>query len=323
MKVRTVKTRLRISLVLAVLLASVACTGTAAPPGTAQSVGPATTAATAAAAAQPMRVVAIENFWGSIASQLGGNRVAVTSIIANPDTDPHDYEPTPADARAIASAQYVIVNGIGYDPWASKLLAANPNAARVVLTVGDLVGLKAGDNPHRWYSPGDVRKVIEGIIADYKRVDAAGVAYYDTQRTNYVTKGLASYTELIAAIKTKYAGTPVGATESIFEPMARELGLSLITPEGFMDAISEGIEPTASDKATADAQIKNKQIKVFVFNSQNATPDVAAQLDLAKSQGVETTPVTETLDPPSATFQDWQVTQLKALQAALAKATGR
>jgi zinc/manganese transport system substrate-binding protein len=278
---------------------------------------------TLATPAQPIRVVAAENYWGSIATQLGGNRVAVTSIITNPDTDPHDYEPTPADARTIATAQYVIVNGIGYDPWAPKLLAANPTNSRVVLTVGDLVGVKEGGNPHRWYSPSDVHRVIDQITTDYKRLDPAGATYFDAQRTSYVGDNLAAYTQLIATIKAKYTGTPVGASESIFEPMAKELGLDLITPTGFLNAISEGTDPTAADKATADAQIAKRQIKVYVYNSQNATPDVQAQLDAAKAQGIAITAVTETLSPASATFQDWQVAQLQALQTALAKAIGK
>jgi zinc/manganese transport system substrate-binding protein len=272
--------------------------------------------------AKPLQVVAAENFWGSIATQLGGNRVTVTSIITNPDTDPHDYEATPADARTMASAQYAIVNGIGYDPWAPKLIAANPVNGRLVLTVGDLVGVKEGGNPHRWYSPSDVAKVIDQITADYKKLDPDGAAYYDAQNTDYTTKSLATYTATIAAIKAKYAGVPVGASESIFIPLSDALGLKLLTPEGFMDAVSEGTDLTASDKATADAQIKQKQIKVYVYNSQNATPDVQAQVDAAKAAGIPIVTITETLAPATATFQDWQTAQLQALQAALAKATG-
>src|SRR5579862_8552231 len=124
-----------------------------------------------AGASAPLRVVAAENFWGSIAAQLGGDRVQVTSVIANPATDPHDYEPTAVDARTLAGAQLVIVNGIGYDPWATKLLKANPVEGRVVLTVGNLLGLSPGDNPHRWYSPSDVRRVIAAIVRDYERLD--------------------------------------------------------------------------------------------------------------------------------------------------------
>src|SRR5437016_11554581 len=110
----------------------------------------------AAPARGRLSVVAAENFWGSLAAQLGGDRVRVTSIITKPDTDPHAYEPTPGDGRAVASARYVIYNGIGYDPWAPKVLDANPRSGRAVLNVGDLVGIKPGGNPHRWYSPTEI-----------------------------------------------------------------------------------------------------------------------------------------------------------------------
>lgn len=312
------------ALLIGLTLLTVACSATpaASTPGAVGAATSAPTTATLAGSAKPIRVVAAENFWGSIATQLGGNRVAVISIIANPNTDPHDYEPTPADARTIASAQLVIVNGIGYDPWAPKLVAANSTNGRIVLNVGNVVGVKDGGNPHRWYSPSDVHKVIDQITADYKRLDPAGAAYYDAQRTAYDTKSLAAYTQLITTIKAKYSGTPVGASESIFVPMAQALGLDLITPPGFLNAISQGTDLTASDKATADAQIKNKQIKVYIYNSQNATPDVQAQVNAAKAEGIPVVAVTETLAPASATFQDWQVAQLRDLQAALAKATG-
>src|SRR5919206_2441628 len=125
-----------------------------------------------------LRVVAAENFWGSVAAQLGGTKTAVVSVITSPATDPHDYEPTAADARTLAGAQLVIVNGIGYDPWAAKLLAANPVSGRLVLDVGDLVGIKAGGNPHRWYSPSDVQRVIAAIVHDYAKLDRTDAAYF-------------------------------------------------------------------------------------------------------------------------------------------------
>jgi zinc/manganese transport system substrate-binding protein len=270
-----------------------------------------------------LQVVAAENFWGSLARQLGGDKVTVRSIITNPNTDPHDYEPTAADGRAVASARYVIENGIGYDPWADKLLAANPVNGRAVLNVGDLVGVKPGGNPHRWYSPPDVQKVIDQITADYKKLAPHDAAYFDQQKTTFTTQALANYNSLIAGIKAKYSGVPVGASESIFTPLADALGLNLLTPESFLDAISEGSEPTAADKATCDTQINAHQIKIYVFNSQNSTPDVKAQVDLAKSVGIPVAAVTETLTPASASFQDWQANELQDLQAALAKATGK
>jgi zinc/manganese transport system substrate-binding protein len=270
-----------------------------------------------------IQVVAAENFWGSIAAQIGGSHVKVASIITNPDTDPHAYEPTAADARTVAGAQYTIVNGIGYDAWADKLLAANPGSGRTELKVGDLVGIKPGGNPHRWYSPDNVHQVIEKITADYKKIDPADAAYFDQQKTTFETKTLADYNKLIADIKAKYAGTPIGASESIVTPLAEGLGLKMLTPETFLDAMSEGSDPTAKDKATIDQQIKNKKIKIYVYNSQNSTPDVQAQVKEAKAQGIPVATVTETLTPAGATFQQWQTTQLQGIEQALGKATGK
>jgi zinc/manganese transport system substrate-binding protein len=270
-----------------------------------------------------LQVVATENFWGSIASQLGGDRVHVTSLITNPATDPHDYEPTAVDARTLAGAKLAIVNGVGYDPWAPKLLSANPVKGRIVLTVGDLVGVKAGGNPHRWYSPENVQQVIAAIVADYTKLDPKGAAYFARQKATFETKALAAYKSEIAAIRHRYRGVPVGASESIFALLAPALGLKLVTPSTFLRAISEGTEPTAQDKTTVDRQIAKRQIKVWVFNSQNSTPDVQRLTNAARRKGIPVTTITETLTPATATFEAWQVAQLRALKAALVRATGR
>ncbi|MFD9636893.1 metal ABC transporter solute-binding protein, Zn/Mn family [Streptomyces violascens] len=270
-----------------------------------------------------LHVVAAENFWGSIAQQLGGKHADVKSIINNPDADPHDYEPTAADGRTVASAQYTIVNGIGYDAWADKLLSANPGSGRTDLKVGDLVGIKPGGNPHRWYSPDDVHKVIDKITGDYKKLDPADAAYFDAQKKTYEEQTLAPYNKLVGDIKAKYAATPIGASESIVTPLADGLGLKMLTPESFLDAISEGTDPTAKDKSAIEAQIQSKQIKVYVYNSQNSTPDVAAQVKAAKAAGIPVATVTETLTPAGASFQDWQVRQLTDIEKALAQATGK
>src|SRR5882757_1172595 len=285
--------------------------------------GSSSTASSSGSGGRTIQVVAAENFWGSIASQLGGSHVKVTSIIDNPDADPHDYEPTAANARTVAGAQFTIVNGIGYDAWADKLLSANPASGRTDLNVGDLVGIKPGGNPHRWYSPTDVHTVIEQITADYKKIDPADAADFDKLKTTFETQTLGTYNQLISDIKAKYAGTPIGASESIVSPLADGLGLKMLTPASFLSAISEGADPTAQDKATIDQQIKNKEIKVYVYNSQNATPDVQQQVDAAKAAGIPVATVTETLTPAGASFQEWQVRQLQDIQSALAKATGK
>jgi zinc/manganese transport system substrate-binding protein len=267
-------------------------------------------------------VVAAENFWGSIAKQVGGGHVTVKSIITNPNTDPHAYEATAQDGRTVATAQFVIEDGIGYDPWMDQLLAANPTSGRVVLNVGNLVGIPVGGNPHRWYDPTNVHQVIAQISADYTRIDPKDAAYFRQQKQKFETQGLAQYTALISEIRAKYAGTPIGASESIVTPLAQALGLKMLTPESFLDAISEGTEPTAGDKATIDAQIKQKLIKIYAFNSQNSTPDVTEQVNEARARGIPVTTVTETLAPASDSFQQWQVKELQGIQSALARAMG-
>ena len=286
-----------------------------------------TACSTGPSTAQPgprgtVSVVAAENFWGSIASQLGGDRATVTSIIANPNVDPHAYEPTAADARSLATAQLVVVNGIGYDPWATTLLAADPATGRTVLDVGNLLGLPLGSNPHRWYDPSDVDRVVAAIAADLARIDPASAAYFAARARTFVSTDLATYHALISTIRSRFAGTPIAASESIVSPLAAALGLDLVTPPSFLKATSEGTEPTAADKATIDAQLRTRAVAVYVENTQNLTPDVVAQVREARAVGIPVVGVTETLTPAGATFQGWQVRQLDALEAALA-ATGR
>ena len=270
-----------------------------------------------------VRVVAAENFWGSLARQLGGAHAQVQSLIVNPAQDPHSYEPTTADARAMATAQLAIVNGVGYDPWAPKLLAANPVNGRITLSVGRLFGLSEGDNPHRWYDPADVTRVAQTITADLQRLDPPHKRYFAQRLTQLSAHGLASYHRIIAQIRARYSGTPVGASESIFALQAPALGLDLITPPGFMKAVSEGTEVTAQDTITAEHQLTAHRVKVWVYNSQNVTPEIQRLNGAARAAGIPTVTVTETLSPASDSFQQWQVAQLTRLQAALHQATGR
>jgi zinc/manganese transport system substrate-binding protein len=270
-----------------------------------------------------IQVVAAENFWGSIAAQLGGAHVQVRSIIVNPATDPHSYEPTAQDARTMAASQLAIVNGVGYDEWASKLLAASPLSGRVVLNVGALLGLHDGDNPHRWYFPADVYAVVNRLVADYDRLDPAAAPYFAQRRRTFETQGLARYNELRREIRARYAGVPVGYSESIFQGLGENLGLKLLTPYSFAKAIAEGSEVTAQDKRTVDNQAEAHKIKVWVFNSQNVTPDVQRVNELARAAHIPIATVTETLSPASDSFEEWQVAELEGLARALHEATGR
>jgi zinc/manganese transport system substrate-binding protein len=279
--------------------------------------------ATTGTAHGDIRVVAAENFWGSIAAQLAGAKAHVQSILVNPNTDPHSYEPTAQDARAMAGADMAIVNGVGYDSWAPRLLAASPLQGRLTLNVGSVLGLKEGDNPHQWYSPAAVRKVIGAIVADYERLDPADASYFAQRRRSLEGGGLARYDRLRAAIRARYAGVPIGYSESIFQPLGEDLQLKLLTPYGFAKAIAEGTDVSASAKEAVDAQAQGRRIKVWVFNSQNVTPDVQRVNEIAAARRIPIVTVTETLSPASENFEQWQVAELERLQAALHEATGR
>jgi len=180
--------------------------------------------------------------------------------------------------------------------------------------------VRDGVNPHLWYSPSVVNRVVARVTSDLRRLDPRHATYFDRRRAAFETKSLARYHALIESISQRFARAPIGASESIVTPMARALGLRLLTPESFLDAISEGADPTARDKSTADAQIEQHRIDVFVYNRQNATPDVRTLVDAAKAAGIPVVPVTETLTPARAPFQAWQTRQLMALERALTRA---
>jgi zinc/manganese transport system substrate-binding protein len=276
----------------------------------------------ASASGKP-EVVAAENMWGSIAAQIAGPDAVVQSIITNPAEDPHSYEPTATDARTMATAQLAIANGIGYDPWAARLLDADPQSGRRVLDVGTLVHVADGGNPHRWYDPADVLTVARAIASNLEALDPRHRAAYAQRLTTFESAQLADYRRWIATIKRRYAGVPVGASESIFALLSPALGLDLLTPPSFMKAISEGTDVSARDIATATDQIEQHRIKAWIFNSQNATPEILRLNALARAAGIPIAMMTETLTPPSATFQRWQVGQLQSLAHALHEATGR
>ncbi|HEV2981493.1 MAG TPA: zinc ABC transporter substrate-binding protein [Solirubrobacteraceae bacterium] len=294
-------------LAAALLLSAVAC-------GCGRSGGP---VAAGQGSGARFSVVAAENFWGSLAAQLAGTRADVSSIIVNPNTDPHSYEPDAQDARTIAGGQVVIVNGIGYDEWATRLLSASPLSGRVVLNVGKALGLHEGDNPHQWYSPAHVVAVINAVTAAYQKLDPSDAAYFSQQRNRLLTVGLARYDELRREIRSRFAGVPVGYSESIFAPLGEDLGLNLLTPYSFAKAIAEGTDVTAADKQAVDEQASRRLIKAWVFNSQNVTPDVQRVNAIVKQQRIPVATVTETLAPPGDSFQQWQVAELEALLAAL------
>ncbi|MSY59631.1 MAG: ABC transporter substrate-binding protein [Actinobacteria bacterium] len=266
-----------------------------------------------------IQVTAAESVWGGVAAELGGSYVTVTSIVANPAADPHDYEPTAIDARALAGADLAITNGAGYDPWATKLLDANPVKHRLTVEAASVVGVSTGSNPHLWYSPASVDRVASAITAALIDLDPTHRAAYAQQGRSFRSRSLHDYSATLASIRTTYAGARIGASESIVAPLAAALKLRVVTPAGLLRAVSEGADPSAKDVASAERQITEHQISVWIENIQNATPDVERLTTLARKSGIPVVSVTETPSPAGITFQAWQTAQLVALKTALAR----
>jgi zinc/manganese transport system substrate-binding protein len=247
---------------------------------------------------------------------LGGSRVQVASIVTDPNADPHEYESNPADARLLATADYVVLNGAGYDDWAGKLLAAQPVAGRKVLTVATLLRKKDGDNPHFWYDPAYVFEVIDRITADYKVLEPKESSYFES-RYKAVQEDLAPYRQRLTYIQQHFAGTRVAATESIFQYMAQYLHLGLVTPYPFMEAVAEGNDPPTASEATFEQQIQAKAFNVLVYNVQTVTPLTTGIKEQTAQKDIQVIGVSETIQPPIATFEEWMDGELDSLANAL------
>ena len=268
-------------------------------------------------------VVAAENFWGSLMSQLGGSRTQVLSIVTDPNADPHEYESNSQDAQAIAGAALVIVNGAGYDDWATKLIAASNTPHQVVLNVANLLGKKEGDNPHFWYSPYYVNDTVKAMYSDLVSIDPADAAYF-TQQYASLNASLGIYNARIHEIKQQFAGAKVASTESIFVYLANATGLDLVSPPAFMDAVAEGNDPPAQSVVQFQQLLQNGTVSVLVYNAQTVTPLTQSIKALAASKGIPIVAVTETIQPPDVPFQVWMNAELIALQNALnAQALGQ
>jgi zinc/manganese transport system substrate-binding protein len=263
-----------------------------------------------------LQIVAAENFWGSLASQLGGTHVEVLSIVTDPNADPHEYESNFADARAIANANYVIVNGAGYDDWAILLISASNDPNQKVLNVANLLGKKNGDNPHFWYSPLYVNETVHQMYSDLVSLDPTNAAYYTQQYAN-LNASLAVYNEQIDEIRQQFAGTEVASTESIFEYLANATGLDLVSPPAFMEAVSEGIDPPFQSQTQFIKQLESGDVSVLVYNNQTITPITDSMKTLATEYNIPTVAITETVPTPNLSFQDWMSAELTLLQNAL------
>ena len=267
-----------------------------------------------ALAAGQIPIVAAENFYGGVAAAIGGSHVAVTSILSNPDEDPHLFEASPSVARNLAAARLVIYNGADYDPWLAKLLSANNAPERTAIVAADLTGKKTGANPHLWYDPATMPAVAAAIAAQLGTIDPVDKADFDANLAA-LDASLKQVADKVAAIRAKYAGAEVTATEPVFGYMAAALGLKMRN-ESFQLAVMNDTEPSARDTAAMESDLKNARVKAFFYNSQVTDTLTDRLLKLANDAHVPVVGVSET-EPSGKSFATWMLDQLDATEKAL------
>ncbi|MDE3194151.1 MAG: zinc ABC transporter substrate-binding protein [Chloroflexota bacterium] len=261
-------------------------------------------------------VLGTENFYADLLAQVGGSRVHATSVLNDPNADPHAYEASPRAAAAVADAKLVIVNGLGYDDFMRKLLAASARPGRVVIDVQATLGLPSGANPHVWYDPKTMPAVAEAAAAALAKLDPAGADGYQARKRAYLD-ALRPIDERIAALKATYAGSPVAFTEAVARYQTDAIGLVVLTPDGFTKAIEQGIDPAPADVGVERDLLTARRVKALIYNSQVATPLTQEIRDLASRSSIPVVGYAETMPSGAKTFQDWQLAQLGDLATAL------
>ncbi|MEO8715930.1 MAG: zinc ABC transporter substrate-binding protein [Acetobacteraceae bacterium] len=270
----------------------------------------------APARAGPTAIVAAESVYADVARQIAGPAAEVSAILTNPDQDPHLFEVTPSVARAVARARIVVLNGADYDPWMRRLIAAQPDADRIVIDVAQLVHAGPGANPHLWYDPAAIPAYARALARALGGIDPAGADRYVANLRSFLDSR-APLDERIAAMRRRWSGVAVAATEPVFGLMAAALGLDMREP-GFQRAVMNGTEPSPSETAGFERDLRGHAVRVLIVNIQASDAAVERLRRIAGEAGIPVVGVTET-EPPGQTYQGWMLSQLDALEAALAR----
>jgi zinc/manganese transport system substrate-binding protein len=314
-----VRLLLRLSLTaLGTLLAAswlAACAG--APSGSPVPTVPPLGGPSPAGTAAPVAVLGTENFYADLLAQIGGARVSATSLLNDPNADPHAFESSTQAAVAVAEAQLVIVNGLGYDAFMDKLLAASPSTDRTMINVQQLLGLADGSNAHIWYDPATMPAVATAVTTALDAIDPTNAFYFDARKALYLAS-LQPIAAKIAAMKTQFSGTPVAFTEPVAGYLAEAIGLQVLTPEGFQKSIEDGTDPAPADVAGESDLLTGKEVKVLLYNSQVTSPITNEMHDLAVANGIPVVGVAETIPAAYSDYLSWQLGQLNQLEQALA-----
>ncbi|MFN8034782.1 MAG: zinc ABC transporter substrate-binding protein [Acidimicrobiia bacterium] len=264
-----------------------------------------------------VRVVAAENTWGDVARQVGGARADVTSLISDARADPHLFDPTARDSGAVADADVVVANGLGYDDFVGRLVDSTSSPGRVVLTVADVLGVHGHDaNPHLWYDVARVPEVALAIERALGRVDPPHRSVYAANRDAF-DRSLAPVLATLRSIRRSFAGSPVASTERVAEPMLRSAGLRVVTPPGFARAVEDGTEPSPRDVQRMERLLRGHRVRALVLDAQATSVATDRMRALAHRSRIPVVTVTETLPVGAASYQAWQLRQARELRGAL------
>lgn len=261
---------------------------------------------TSRSGAHPLSIVAAENFYGGIAQRIAGNSVTVSCIMSNPNQDPHEFTTSAATAMAVANADIVIYNGLGYDDWMDKLLAAQGKPGRIVIRVADLIGARSGDNPHIWYDPRTMPALAARLAEILKQPE--NLAAFQKEMNVVDSK--------IAEIKSAHSGTVVTATEPVFGYMASALGFKMEN-YGFQLAVMNDTEISFQQASDFVKSLHEKSMKILFYNSQVTDPVTQSMREIAQKSGVAVIGVTETQPPDAKSYVDWMLSELNQVQATL------
>jgi zinc/manganese transport system substrate-binding protein len=275
-------------------------------------------AASAISTKGKIAVVAAENEYGNVASQIGGRYVTVDSVESNPNTDPHTYEVSPGVAQAVSTAQVVIQNGIGYDDFMTKIEAASPNAQRDVIDVQHLLDLPdSTPNPHLWYNPRTMPKVANKLAADFSSIEPAHAAYFEAKAAAFIAS-LDPWLQAIARFKAMHPETPVATTEPVADYMLAAAGTKNLTPFSLQADVMNGVDPSPQDVTIEENLFARHKVKVFVYNQQVTDSLTQSFIADAHSAGIPVIGVYETMPVPGYDYQSWMLAEVTALQKAVA-----
>lgn len=256
-------------------------------------------------------VIASTNVWGSVAKQLGGRYVDVTSILNNTGTDAHDYEPSTNDISKFQHAQVAILNGAGYDEWAAK--AAGQSKA-IMIDAAAAGGKKTGDNPHVWFSAAVRNKTADEITAAYIKLMPSEKAEFEKLNKDWHTEEdeLEAQLQTVAQADGKM---PYGAIESVGDYLAQDMSMTDVTPKGYKNATSNESEPTASDIKSFTEALKKGDMKMLIANSQEKSQLSDQLTDAADSGNVPVVNITEQMPSQYKTLNEWLKAIAEQIQA--------